>query len=111
MDLTDEQITRIILSHKKRLEYDRKRYHEVNKFDPVFIARNRQRAKEHYQKYGNKKRENYAENKDVLSARSSYRYYNKTNRLELFKTRKPVKYQLLVDKGIIPPIPWPSALP
>ena len=105
MDLTDEQITKIILSHKKRLEYDRKRYHEVNKKDPVFIAKNRQRAKEHYEKYGSKKRENYAQNREVLSARTSYRYYKRTNRLELFKTRHPEKYQMLVDKAIIPQIP------
>ncbi len=97
MDLSDEQIKKIVEGHMKRLAYDRKRYHEVNKFDPEFIAKNRARAKAHYQEHGDKKRETYAKNKELLSARSSARYYKKTDRLELFKERYPEKYQLLVD--------------
>lgn len=97
MDLSDEQIKKIVALHMKRLEYDRKRYHEVNKHDPDFIAKNRERAKAHYQQHGEKKRETYAKNKELLSARSSARYYKKTDRLELFKEKHPEKYQLLVD--------------
>ncbi len=97
MDLTDEQIKAIVERHVKRREYDKNRYHEVLKKDPDFIAKNRERAKAHYQQNGEKKRQVYAKNKELLSARSSARYYKKTDRLELFKEKHPEKYQLLLD--------------
>ncbi len=97
MDLSDEQIKRIVEQHKKRRAYDRKRYHEVSKNDPVFIAKNRERARLHYQQNGDKKRETYVKNKELLSARASARYYKRTDRLEVFKEKHPEKYQLLVD--------------
>ena len=100
MDLTEEEIAKIVKHYKARRKYDTERYHNVNKKNPEFVAKNRQRAKDHYKKYGQKKKDAYAQNKVLLSARSSYRYYKRTDRIELFKTRHPEKYQLLVDNGV-----------
>lgn len=102
MDLTQEEITRIIESHKRRREYDRNRYHSVLKHDPEFVKKNRHNARKHYEEKGQKKREHYAKDKAYLSARASYRYYKRSNREELFKQLHPQKYQLLVERGLSP---------
>ena len=99
MDISDEEIQRILKLHQKRLAYDRKRYHEKLKHNPEFIAKNRQRANEHYKLHGQKKRLKYQEHRDLMNARSSYRYYKKTDRIELFKEKHPEKYQILVDNN------------
>ncbi len=101
MDLTDEQIQKIIEQHKRRRAYDKERYHAVLKNDTAFVEKNRERARKHYEENAQKKLDNYAQNKDYLSARASYRYYMKTNRAELFKDKHPDKYQILVDRGVI----------
>ena len=100
MDLTDEQIDRILESHKRRRAYDRHRYHTVLKYNPEFVKKNRLNARKHYEEKGQKKRDYYKTDKEYLSARASYRYYKRSNREELFKTRHPEKYALLVARGV-----------
>ena len=97
MDISDEEIKRILEIHQKRLAYDRKRYHEKLKHDPEFIRKNRARANEHYKNHGQKKRDKYQAHKELMNAKASYRYYLKTKRIELFKEKHAEKYKLLLD--------------
>ena len=95
--MTDEEIKHILEKYKKRLEYDRSRYHEVLKNDPEFIEKNRARAREHYALNKEVKKTLYEENKPIMRARSSYRYYKKQSRESEFIEKYPDKYKILVD--------------
>jgi len=102
MDLTEEQINKIVNNYKLKREKEKKHYHEVLKNNENFKENNRIRTKKHYHDgYKELKKEKYKENKDYYKALSSYHYYKKSNRLDYFKEKNKDKYDILVEKGVI----------
>jgi len=102
MDLTQEQIARILTNYKNKRERENKYYHEVIKNKEEFKIKNRQRAKDHYHNgYKDKKRENYSNNKELLKTKSLYNYYKRKDMIDTFKEKHEDKYKMLVEKGII----------
>jgi hypothetical protein len=102
MDLSAEQIARILTNYKNKRIRENKYYHEVTKNKEEFKIKNRTRAKAHYHNgYKDKKRENYSNNKDVLQMKSLYNYYKKTDKLDIFKEKHEDKFNILNEKGLI----------
>ncbi len=101
VELTNEQIERILNTYKAKRERENKYYHEVQKNNEEFKIKNRQRAKNHYEKNKDKKKENYESNKLFLQSKSLYNYYKKRENLETFKSKHEEKFNLLVDKNYI----------
>ena len=101
VELTNEQIEKILNNYKAKRERENKYYHEVQKNNEEFKIKNRQRAKNHYEKNKEKKKENYESNKLFLQAKSLHNYYKKRENLETFKTKHEEKFNLLVDKNYI----------
>jgi hypothetical protein len=102
MDYTDEEIQTILKKYKETRERDRKRY-EKRKLDPVFIAKNRARAKEHYHTNREEVKQYYEDNKATLRAKANFRYWQKKGEegVKHFKEKHPDKYELLVSVGFI----------
>lgn len=101
MDYTDEQIKKILESHKNRTIKNKERYETIKDTDE-FKALNRERAKNHYYRVGKeKKQNNYNKNRDLMNAKQCYSYYKNINKIELFKTRHIDKYKLLTDINFI----------
>ena len=102
MDLTAEQIARILTNYKNKRQRENKYYHEVIKNKEEFKIKNRQRAKDHYHNgYKDKKRENYSNNKELLKTKSLFNYYKRKDMIDVFKEKHEDKYKMLVEKGII----------
>tara|TARA_R100000541_G_scaffold44759_1_gene51814 strand:- start:336 stop:650 length:315 start_codon:yes stop_codon:yes gene_type:complete len=101
VELTNEQIERILNNYKAKRERENKYYHEVQKNNEEFKLKNRERAKTHYDKNKDKKKENYESNKLFLQSKSLFNYYRKRDNLEGFKEKHEEKYNLLVEKKII----------
>jgi hypothetical protein len=102
MDLTADQIARILTNYKNKRERENKYYHEVTKNKEEFKIKNRERAKAHYQNgYKDKKKENYNANKDLLKTKSLFNYYKRKDKIESFKEKHEDKYKMLVEKGFI----------
>ena len=102
MDLTAEQIARVLTNYKNKRIRENKYYHEVTKNKEEFKIKNRERAKAHYQNgYKEKKKENYSNNKDILKTKSLYNYYKRKDKIEVFKEKHEEKYKMLVEKGFI----------
>ncbi len=102
MDLTAEQIARVLTNYKNKRERENKYYHEVIKNKDEFKIKNRERAKAHYQNgYREKKKEKYEQNKDLLKTKSLFNYYKRKDKIDIFKSKHEDKYNMLVDKGII----------
>jgi hypothetical protein len=101
MELTDEQIQKILESYKKKRMRENKYYHETSKNKDEFIMKNRARAKAHYEKNRDKKIENYQQNKDIISAKNLFNYYKKKDNVDKFIDKHEDKYNLLKDKNII----------
>ena len=102
MDLTAEQIARVLTNYKNKRERENKYYHEVTKNIEEFKIKNCERAKAHYQNgYKEKKKENYTNNKDILKTKSLYNYYKRKEKIEVFKEKHEEKYKMLVEKGFI----------
>tara|TARA_Y100001972_G_C7650095_1_gene326844 strand:+ start:162 stop:473 length:312 start_codon:yes stop_codon:yes gene_type:complete len=102
MDLTAEQIARVLINYKKKRERENKYYHEITKNKEEFKIKNRQRAKDHYHNgYKDKKKENYINNKELLKNKSLFNYYKKKDKIDIFKEKHEDKFKMLVEKGII----------
>ena len=95
---TDEQLNKLIESHKKILE-NRKKYYQKVKDKDDFKIKNRARSNEWYKNDDNKNKvkQRYEDNKPYLKAKSSYKYYKKNNRLEYFKEKLPERWELIKD--------------
>ena len=101
-DISEDVIKRLIEKYKHKLEYDKTRYHTKMKINPDFREKNR--AREHYKTNKDKKKDYYENNKETNQARNNYYYYKKTNRLELFKSKKKEQYEHLLARSLINPI-------
>lgn len=102
MDLTAEQIARVLTNYKNKRIRENKYYHEVTKNKEEFKIKNRERAKAHYHNgYKDKKREKYSNNKDVLQMRSLYNYYKRNDKIDIFKEKHEDKFKMLSEKGLI----------
>lgn len=117
--MNEETINRVILQYKKKKEKEYNNYHNKNKLDPVYMQKNKERAKAHYDKNKDKRKESYEKNKDLVKARSSYYYYLKNNKLDTFKVKFPhhveilKKYNIIKgveDPDLLPPVPEPPPL-
>lgn len=95
---TDEQLDKLIESHKRILE-NRKKYYQKVKDKDDFKIKNRARSNEWYKNDDNKNKvkQRYEDNKPYLKAKSSYKYYKKSNRLEYFKEKFPERWELIKD--------------
>jgi len=100
MELSEEQINTILERHKQRIIKSREKYQKV-KDTEEFKMKNRARAKAHYETNKEKKLQKYQDNKDVLNAKSTYRYYKNIDKLDIFKEKKSEKYELLKSINFI----------
>jgi hypothetical protein len=102
MDLTAEQIARVLTNYKNKRIRETNYYHNVTKNKDEFKLKNRQRAKDHYANgYKEKKKQNYETNKELQQTKSLYNYYKKNDKIDKFKEKHGGKYQMLLDKGFI----------
>ncbi len=98
--MTDEKIQKIISVYKKQRDRDKKRY-DVRKNDPVFMEKNRERARLYHQNHRNSRKQHYEKNIEYVKARNLLNYYKANNRIEEFKNKYPKRIELLSQYGVI----------
>ena len=98
-DLTDDRIQNILNQYERKRIKEKERYNRIKETEE-FKEGNRNREKVHYEKNKESKKINYQQNKEFMSARSSYQYYKKLNRLDEFKEKFPEKVIILNEKNI-----------
>jgi hypothetical protein len=101
MELSDQQIHKILESYKKKRMRENKYYHETSKNKEEFILKNRARAKAHYEKNKENKIKKYQDNKELVSAKNLFNYYRKKDNVDKFIEKHENKYNLLKSKNII----------
>ena len=102
MDLTAEQIARILTNYKNKRIRENKYYHEVSKNNEEFKNKNRERARNHYNNgYKQIKKQKYNDNKDIMKYKSLYNYYKKNDKIDIFKQKHNDKYDKLIEIGFI----------
>ena len=111
--MDENSINRVIMQYKKKKEKEYNNYHNKNKLDPDYMAKNKERAKKHYNLNKDNRKESYNKNKDFIKARSSFYYYKKNNKLDVFKDKYPEHVEVLIKyntlKGIKDPLLVPPA--
>ncbi len=100
MNYSENEIQNILRLYSKKKEYEKQRY-ELIKDTDEFKIKNRLRAKNHYDNNKEKKLQKYQDNKEIMNAKSSYYYYKKTDKLEIFKEKNSEKYELLKSINFI----------
>ena len=93
-DITDPKIKSIVEQYERKRMKEKERYQRIKETDE-FKIKNRERARNHYNKNKEVKKQKYIDNRDFMNARSSYNYYKKINRVEDFKQKYPQKVELL----------------
>tara|TARA_R110000782_G_scaffold105000_1_gene192876 strand:+ start:648 stop:995 length:348 start_codon:yes stop_codon:yes gene_type:complete len=96
MEYNDEQIKHILNVYKTQRDKDKEIYLK-RKEDPVFMEKNRERARKYYQENQETRKSNYQENKDLQRSKCSYHYYLKNNNIEKFKEKFPDRFELLKE--------------
>jgi len=99
--MNEEQIQKILNDYKKKREREIQHYHNVKKHDPIFIEKNRLRAKQYYEKNNDKYKQKYLDNRDYQIARSSFEYHKKKGSIHKYKNKYPERFNLLVEKGYV----------
>ena len=79
--------------NEKQKRYDK--YHDLLKHDPVFVAKNRENAKNHYYKHRAELTEKYKQSPETAKAKNLFRYYKRQNRVADFMTKHPEKWLLV----------------
>ena len=98
-DITDPKIKSIVEQYERKRMKEKERYQRIKETDE-FKIKNRERARNHYNKNKEVKKQKYLDNRDFMNARSSYNYYKKINRVEDFKQKYPEKVELLSSLNI-----------
>ena len=98
-DLTDTRIKHLLEQHERKRLKEKERYERIKR-TPEFLEKNRTRAKNYYHDHRESKKTKYLENRDLFNARSSYYYYKKRDKIELFKEKCPQKVKLLEENNI-----------
>tara|TARA_R110000822_G_scaffold54469_7_gene139498 strand:+ start:770 stop:1075 length:306 start_codon:yes stop_codon:yes gene_type:complete len=94
------QINKLIQSYKKKQIREKANY-DAKKDMVSFKEANQIKSKAYHENNKDKIKERYINNKDVMNARSLYNYYKRTNKLNVFIEKHKVKYDLLIDHGLI----------
>ena len=97
-DLSDENIQLILERYKRKQIKDKERY-QVNKTNPEFMMKNRQRAKDHYSNNKHLKQLYYEKHGELKKTRSLVNYYTKLGRLDDFKQKYPERWELYSASG------------
>jgi pyruvate-formate lyase len=97
---SDDEIKVILEEYKKRRDAGRD-YYQRYKDDPEFKKKNQAAALGYYYKNKDKAKNNYEKDKEYNNARNSYYYYKTKGNSDIFESKFPNKYKLLVDRGYI----------
>lgn len=98
--MSDEKIQKIISVYKKQRDRDKKRY-DVRKNDPVFMEKNRERARLYHKTHRDSRKQHYEKNIEYVKARNLLNYYKANNRIEEFKNKYPKRIELLSQYGVV----------
>ena len=98
-EYSEEHIKNILNQYQRKREKEKERYERI-KDTEEFKTQNRERARNHYHINKDKKKEKYDNNKEFMNARSSYYYYKKRDKIELFKEKYPNKVNILMENNI-----------
>jgi guanylate kinase len=61
------------------------------------MQKNKERANKHYHENKDKSKLRYENNKEFVKARSSYNYYKKNDKLDIFKSKFPDRVKILKE--------------
>jgi len=101
MELTDEQIQKMLERYKKTLHVKKEKYHTIDKYDDEYMSKNRERSKRYYEMNKDKHRQYYETNKERSRLMSRLYYYKKRDALDQFMIKYPEQYKQLQIMGKI----------
>ena len=99
--MDDILIQKLLINYKLKKKYDYDKYHNERKLNQDFIEKNRERSKQYYENHKEDRKLNYEKNRDLLQMKNLYGYYNRNDKLDLFKSKHKYKYDKLIDIGFI----------
>jgi len=101
MEMSNEQIKKIVNQYNRKREREKENYHTKLKCDDEWCERNKERALIYYHENKDKKKEKYIKDKDFVKSRSLYQYYKRMDRVKDFKDKYPDKCELLKSRGLV----------
>ena len=92
-------IKKAIEQYKKKKANEYFNYHNKYKLNEEYMKKNKERAKQHYDNNKDKAKKRYEENKELIKAKSSYNYYKKNGKLDIFKSKFPERVNILKENA------------
>ncbi len=101
MEMTNDEIKKIINQYNRKRDREKENYHNKLKCDDEWCKRNKERALSYYHENKEKKKEKYKKDKEFINSRSMLNYYKRMGRIKDFKDKYPDKCELLKSRGIV----------
>ena len=98
LELDNEEIQKVLKAYKKRLDYERERYHTFIKHDKKAMEKRRKVAREHYWRNLDKKKAYYERNKEQLRMQRLAKDYR--DRLDELEEKYPIEYSIIKDMNL-----------
>jgi hypothetical protein len=95
--MEEQLIKKAIEQYKKKKANEYFNYHNKYKLSEEFMQKNKERANKHYHENKDKSKLRYENNKEFVKARSSYNYYKKNDKLDVFKSKFPDRVKILKE--------------
>ena len=98
--ITNEEILRILESYKDKRIYDKKRYHNKLKLDPVYREKQKKATKTWILNNPEKHKKSLANSSERRKLQVKLNYYRKTNQLDKFKTKFPILWDKVLELNL-----------
>jgi hypothetical protein len=99
-----DHINKVLEQYERKRALAKIRYHLVKDSDE-FKLKNRQRAKDHYDKNKSVKKDRYAADSEYLKAKAQFNYYKKNDKLDFFIDKYPDRMDMInqrTQSNIVP---------
>ena len=102
LNLTNENILRILESYKEKRLYDKNRYHNKLKQNPEYMKQRRKATAKWIKDNPERHKKSQENSSERRKLQVKVGYYKKTNQLDKFKERFPMLLERCHELGLLP---------
>tara|TARA_R110000796_G_scaffold42072_1_gene104283 strand:- start:140 stop:490 length:351 start_codon:yes stop_codon:yes gene_type:complete len=102
LNLTNENILRILESYKEKRIYDKQRYHNKLKKNPEYMKQRRETTAQWIKDNPERHKKAQEKSSERRKLQVKVNYYKKTNQLDKFKLKFPMLMERCLELGLLP---------
>ena len=101
LNLSNENILRILESYKEKRIYDKQRYHNKLKKNPEYMQKRRDTTADWIKNNPERHKKALEKSSERRKLQVKLNYYKKTNQIDKFKTKFPILLEKCLELGLL----------